>query len=109
MRGVGLVDVRRIFGAGAVKETESIDFIVKLEPWQENTQYDRLGLENEYYEILGLKKPCVTIPIKPGRNLAVIIEVAAINNRQKSLGYNAAEDFNRRFNAGNFEATSASD
>lgn len=106
LRGVGLVDVRRIFGVGAVKETEKIDFIVKLELWDETKQYDRLGLEEEYHEILGIKCPCVTIPIKPGRNLAVIIEVAAINNRQRRLGYNAAADLDKRVKAGKFEPPS---
>lgn len=102
LRGIGLVDVRRIFGVGAVKETESIDLVVKLEPWNDNTTYDRLGMETEYHNILDLKKPCVTIPIKPGRNLAIIIEVAAINNRQRRLGYNVAADLNKRMMDGNF-------
>jgi len=100
LRGVGLVDVRRIFGIGAVKETERIDLIIQLELWNEETQYDRLGLDDEFYEILGQEKPCITIPIKPGRNLAVIIEVAAMNNRQKRLGFNAAADLNRRILGG---------
>ena len=100
LRGIGIVDVRRIFGMGAVKETEKIDLVIKLEAWDENKQYDRLGLENNYDEILGLEKPCITIPIKPGRNLAIIIEVAAMNNRQKRLGYNAAEELNKRLMTG---------
>lgn len=91
-----MVDVRRLFGMGAVKETEKIDLVVQLEPWNENRQYDRLGIDMEYYEILGLKIPSVLIPIKPGRNLAMIVEVAAMNNRLKRLGYNAAEELNRR-------------
>lgn len=96
LRGIGLVDVRRIFGMGAVKETEKIDLVVQLEPWSADKQYERLGLDNNYYDILGLKKPTVTIPIRPGRNLAIIIEVAAMNNRQRRMGYNAAEELNKR-------------
>lgn len=96
LRGIGIVDVRRIFGMGAVKETEKIDLVIQLEPWQAQKQYERLGLDEEYYELLGLKKPTVTIPIKPGRNLAIIIEVAAMNNRQRRLGYNAAAELNKR-------------
>jgi len=96
LRGIGVVDVRHIFGMGAVKETENIDLVVQMEPWQEHKQYERFGLDDEYYEILGLQRPSVTIPIKPGRNLAIIIEVAAMNNRQKRLGYNAAVELNKR-------------
>ena len=96
LRGIGIVDVKRIFGMGAVKETERIDMVIKLELWNEEKHYDRLGMDDEYHEILGQKKPCITIPIKPGRNLAVIIEVAAMNNRQKRQGYNAATELNRR-------------
>ena len=81
---------------GAVKETEKIDLIIQLEPWDSQKQYERLGLDDNYYELLGLKKPTVTIPIKPGRNLAIIIEVAAMNNRQRRLGYNAAAELNKR-------------
>lgn len=100
LRGIGIVDVRRLFGIGAIKETESIDLIVKLENWDEDKQYDRTGMDDEYHEILGLSKPCVTIPIKPGRNLAIIIEVAAMNSRQRRLGYNAAAELNKRILAG---------
>lgn len=96
LRGIGLVDVRRIFGMGAVKETEKIDLVVQLEHWSPEKQYERLGLDDNYYDILGLKKPTVTIPIRPGRNLAIIIEVAAMNNRQRRMGYNAAEELNKR-------------
>lgn len=81
---------------GAVKETEKIDMIVHLEPWEEAKQYDRLGLVDEYTNILGVNIPSVTIPVRPGRNLAIIVEVAAMNNRQKRMGYNAAEELNRR-------------
>lgn len=96
LRGIGLVDVRHIFGMGAVMDTSRIDFVVQLEHWNEGKHYDRLGLETFEYEILGHKIPSVTIPVSPGRNLAIIIEVAAANNRQKRSGYNAAEEFNRR-------------
>ncbi|PWM43216.1 MAG: HPr kinase/phosphorylase [Clostridiales bacterium] len=99
LRGIGIVDVRRIFGMGAVKNTEKVDLVIQLEPWNEQKQYDRLGLDYENYDILGLKIPSVTIPIKPGRNLAIIIEVAAMNSRQKKMGYNAAEELNKRLQA----------
>ena len=92
LRGIGIINASRLFGAGAVKLTEKIDLVIKLEPWDVNKVYDRMGLENQTHEILDLKIPALTIPVKPGRNLAVIIEVAAMNNRQKKLGYNAAED-----------------
>ena len=96
LRGIGIVDVRRIFGMGAIKETEKIDLVVNLEVWKENKQYDRLGLVTEYTDILGLEVPCLNIPVRPGRNLAVVLEVAAMNNRQKKLGYNPAEELNNR-------------
>lgn len=96
LRGIGIINASRIFGAGAVKLTEKIDLVINLEPWDINKVYDRMGLENQQTDILGLKIPSMTIPVKPGRNLAVIIEVAAMNSRQKKLGYNAAEDLLRR-------------
>lgn len=96
LRGIGLVDVSRIFGMGAIKETEKIDMVVKFEPWEKGKSYDRIGIENDYIDILGINIPCVTIPVRPGRNLAVILEIAAMNFRQKKLGYNAAEEFNKR-------------
>ena len=96
IRGIGIVDVKNIFGMGAVKESEKIDRIIHLEAWEKGKQYDRLGLVDEYTNILGLDIPSLTIPVKPGRNLAVIFEVAAMNNRQKRMGYNAAEELNRR-------------
>lgn len=92
LRGIGIINASRIFGAGAVKLTEKIDLVINLEPWDMNKVYDRMGLENQTTEILDLNIPSLTIPVKPGRNLAVIIEVAAMNSRQKKLGYNAAED-----------------
>ena len=92
LRGIGIIDVRRLFGMGAVKLTEKIDMVVKLELWDPQKAYDRMGIENEYATLLGIQVPCLTIPVKPGRNLAVILEVAAMNNRQKKMGYNAAKE-----------------
>lgn len=92
LRGIGIINSRRIFGMGAVKLTEKIDMVINLEIWDKTKVYDRMGMENEYTEILGLRVPVLTIPVKPGRNLAVIIEVAAMNNRQKKMGYNAAKE-----------------
>lgn len=100
LRGIGIVNVSRIFGVGAVKLTEKIDFIINIEPWDSEKVYDRMGLEEQTTEILGMSIPSVTIPVKPGRNLAVIIEVAAMNNRQKKLGYNAAADLLGRLGMG---------
>ena len=96
LRGIGLIDVRRIFGMGAVKETEKIDLVINLENWIEGKMYDRLGLDEEKIDILGNEIPAITIPVKPGRNLAIILEIAAMNNRQKKMGYNTAEEFNKR-------------
>jgi len=96
LRGIGIVDVRRIFGMGAVKMTEKIDLVIKFEHWDQNKMYDRFGLENEQTEILGINVPTITIPVRPGRNLAVILEIAAMNNRQKKMGYNTAVEFNKR-------------
>ncbi len=92
LRGIGIINARRLFGMGSVKMTEKIDMIVKLEHWDPAKVYDRMGMENEYTTILGLKVPSLTIPVKPGRNLAIILEVAAMNNRQKKMGYNAAQE-----------------
>ena len=92
LRGIGIINARRVFGMGAVKLTEKIDMVINLEIWDKTKVYDRMGMENEYTEILGLRVPVLTIPVKPGRNLAVIIEVAAMNNRQKKMGYNAAKE-----------------
>jgi len=96
LRGIGIIDVKHIFGMGAVKDVEKIDLVINLEEWVEGKMYDRMGMENEYTEIMGLKIVSNTIPVHPGRNLAVIIEIAAINNRQKRMGYNAAQEFNNR-------------
>ena len=99
LRGIGIINARRIFGMGAVKLTEKIDMVINLEIWDKTKVYDRMGMENEYTEILGLRVPVLTIPVKPGRNLAVIIEVAAMNNRQKKMGYNAAQELYKRVQA----------
>lgn len=90
LRGIGIINARRIFGMGAVKLQEKIDMCINLEIWDATKVYDRMGMDSEYTEILGIKVPVMTIPVKPGRNLAIIIEVAAMNNRQKKMGYNAA-------------------
>lgn len=90
LRGIGIINVARIFGTGAVKNSEKIDLVVELEPWDKHKNYSRTGLENNTIDILGLKVPLTVIPVMPGRNLAVILEIAAINNRQKAMGYNAA-------------------
>lgn len=92
LRGIGIINVRQIFGIGAVKVTEKIDMVINLEQWDNKKVYDRIGLENEKTDILGVKVNSLTLPVKPGRNLAVIIEVAAMSNRQKKMGYNAAEE-----------------
>ena len=96
LRGIGIVDVRRLFGVGAVKETEKIDLVINLEPWQEDKMYDRLGLDEQTTDILGINVPSIVLPVSPGRNLSVVIEVAAMNNRQKRMGYNTAAEFNKR-------------
>lgn len=94
-RGIGVVNARYIYGVGAVKSSQTIHLVIKLENWEDYKSYDRLGIESEVTEILGVDVPSVTIPVRPGRNLAVILELAAMNNRQKKLGYNAAEDLER--------------
>jgi len=96
LRGIGIVDVCRIFGMGSVKDSEKIDLIINFENWVQGKLYDRFGLDSEFTEILGIKIPSITVPVKPGRNLAVIIEIAAMNNRQKKMGYNTAEEFEER-------------
>lgn len=92
LRGIGIINARRIFGIGAVKVSEKIDLVINLELWNSKKVYDRMGMDDEYMEILGIEIPVVTIPVKPGRNLAVIIEVAAMNHRQKKMGYNGAQE-----------------
>lgn len=107
LRGIGIINVARLFGMGAIKAENEINLVVNIEPWNSKTPYDRLGEDETYTELLGVKVPTYNIPITPGRNLAVILEVAAMNNRQRKMGYNAAmeltEQINRNFdiNSGN--------
>ncbi len=96
LRGIGIVDVKMLFGVSSVRDTQTIDLVIRLEDWDKEKEYDRLGLEEEYTEYLGNKVACHNIPIRPGRNLAVICESAAINHRQKKMGYNAAQELYRR-------------
>ena len=98
LRGIGVINVAKLFGMAAVKDSADIDLIINIVPWRDGEAYDRLGLENQYTDILGVKIPSLTIPITPGRNLAVILEVAAMNNRQKKMGYNAAAEFTEQIN-----------
>jgi hypothetical protein len=92
LRGVGIVNVRRMYGIGSVKNTEKINMVIQMEPWEQGKNYDRMGLDGETVDILGIAVPSITIPVSPGRNLAIIIESAAMNNRQKKMGYNAAQE-----------------
>ena len=96
LRGIGIIDVKTLYGVQSVEESQSISLIIKLEEWDREREYDRLGLEEQYEEILGNKVVCHSIPIRPGRNLAIIVETAAINHRQKQMGYNAAHELYRR-------------
>ncbi|MBQ3664811.1 MAG: HPr(Ser) kinase/phosphatase [Lachnospiraceae bacterium] len=96
LRGIGIIDVKTLFGVESVKETQGIDMVIKLEEWNKDKEYDRLGLEEQYTEFLGNKIVCHSIPIRPGRNLAIIVESAAVNHRQKKMGYNAAQEFIQR-------------
>ena len=98
LRGIGIINVAKLFGMGAVRDQNEINLVVKIVPWNTQEAYDRLGLEDQYMEILGVKIPVNTIPITPGRNLAMILEVAAMNNRQKKMGYNAALEFTEQIN-----------
>lgn len=106
LRGIGVIDVRQLFGMSAVKESTRIDMIINIEQWKDGINYDRIGLDDQFSTILEVDVPTVTVPVKPGRNLAIIIEVAALNNRLKKLGYNAAQEFTRQINA-HFEAEQA--
>ena len=96
LRGIGVVDIRRLFGMGAVKDTEKIELIIHLEPWEQGKFYERLGMEMEYTELMGIKIPSVTIPVRPGRNLALIIEIATRNTRQRLMGFNTAQELEER-------------
>ena len=99
LRGIGIVDVKNLFGVLSVRETQTIDLVITLEDWDKEKEYDRLGLEEQYTEFLGNKIVCHQLPIRPGRNLAIIVETAAINHRQKNMGYNAAQELYRRVQA----------
>ncbi len=96
LRGIGIVDVKTLFGVAAVKNTQSVDMVIKLEEWDRNKEYDRLGLEEEYTEFLGNQVVCYNLPVRPGRNLAIIVETAAVNSRQRKMGYNAAQELYKR-------------
>ena len=98
LRGIGIINVAKLYGMGSVKAENAIDLIVNVVPWDQHATYDRLGLEDQYTELLGVKVPTYTIPISPGRNLAVILEVAAMNNRQRKMGYNPAKEFTEQMN-----------
>ena len=100
LRGIGIINVANIFGMGAIKKENQIDLVVNIVPWNSHEIYDRLGMEVQYTELMGVKIPTNTIPITPGRNLAIILEVAAMNNRQRKMGYNAALEFTEQFNQG---------
>lgn len=104
LRGIGIVNVAKLFGVGAVKQENEINLVVNIVPWNTEEVYDRLGLEEQFMDILGVQVPMYTIPVTPGRNLAVILEVAAMNNRQRKMGYNAAVEFNEQVNR-HFEQT----
>lgn len=108
LRGIGVINVRRLFGMGAVKATEKIDLVIEMEPWDSAKAYDRLGGGNDTIGILGISVPCLTIPIKPGRNLAIIIETAAMNNRDKKFGYNPTKELMMQLgmDMGDFEDSS---
>ncbi len=96
LRGIGIIDVKALYGVECIKEKQNIDLVIKLEDWKKDNEYDRMGLEEEYTEILGTKIVCHSLPIRPGRNLAVICEAAAVNHRQRKMGYNAAQELYRR-------------
>ena len=98
IRGIGVINVAKLFGMAAIKKETAIDLVINIVPWSSEQIYDRLGLEDQYMDLMGVKVPAITIPVKPGRNLAVILEVAAMNNRQKKMGYNAAQEFTEQIN-----------
>ena len=99
LRGIGIIDVKSLYGVESIKETQAIDMVIKLEEWNKEKEYDRLGLENQYTEFLGNQVVCYSIPMRPGRNVAIIVETAAINYRQKKMGYNAAKELYNRVQA----------
>ena len=108
LRGIGVINVAKLFGMGAIKEENVIDLVINIVPWSNHEIYDRLGLDEQYIDLLGVKIPQITIPITPGRNLAVILEAAAMNNRQKKMGYNAAMEFTEQLNQHFTESTGQS-
>jgi HPr kinase/phosphorylase len=97
IRGIGILDVKNLYGMGAIKTQENINLVIKLELWDKSKNYERLGLDDQYTDILGISVPSLVIPVRPGRNLAIIVEVAAMNHRQKKMGYNAARAISERF------------
>lgn len=99
LRGIGIIDVKTLFGVESVKDTQAIDMVIKLEDWDKDKEYDRLGIEDQYTEFLGNRVVCHSIPVRPGRNLAIIVESAAVNYRQKKMGYNAAQELYNRVQA----------
>lgn len=105
VRGIGIINARRIFGMGAVKPKEKIDMVIQFEAWDATKAYDRLGIDNEYVRILDVKVPIICVPITPGRNLAVIVETAAMNNRQKKMGYNGAKELMHSLGMDDMELT----
>lgn len=105
LRGIGIIDVRRLYGMGAVKDTEKIDLVIHLEPWVEGKMYDRLGLDDQTINILGIDIPSITVPVRPGRSLPIILEIAAMNYRQKKMGYNTAAELEKQL----LEQTGADD
>ena len=96
LRGIGIIDVRRIYGMGAIKDTEKIDLVIHLEPWVEGKMYERFGLDDQTYNILGIEIPSITVPVRPGRSLPIILEIAAMNHRQKKMGYNTAAELEKQ-------------
>lgn len=100
IRGIGIVDVKNLYGVGSVKMTENINLVIYLEFWNEKKVYERLGMDDEFTSILGIDVPSLNVPVRPGRNLAIIVEVAAMNNRQRKMGYNAAKELNERISKG---------
>lgn len=98
IRGIGVINAAKLFGMAAIKKETAIDLVINIVPWSNEQIYDRLGLEDQYMDLMGVKVPAITIPVKPGRNLAVILEIAAMNNRQKKMGYNAAQEFTEQIN-----------
>ena len=99
LRGIGIVDVKSLYGVECIREKQEIDLVINLSEWKKDAEYDRMGLEDEYIEYLGNKVVCYSVPIRPGRNLAVICETAAVNHRQKKMGYHAAKELYRRVQA----------